>query len=104
MKKLYIKTYGCSANKNNSEIMSGLLKQVGYELTNNQNIAEIIIINTCIVKTKTESKIKRRIQDLSKLYKNKLISKNKYINSVNLLKKIGWFSGTLIDRLLMEAK
>ena len=70
---VYIETYGCSANKNNSEIMSGLLKQGGYELTNNQNIAEIIIINTCIVKTKTESKIKRRIQDLSKLYKNKLI-------------------------------
>ncbi|MBS3075862.1 tRNA (N(6)-L-threonylcarbamoyladenosine(37)-C(2))-methylthiotransferase [Candidatus Pacearchaeota archaeon] len=70
---VYIETYGCSANKNNSEIMSGLLKQGGYELTNNQNIAEIIIINTCIVKTKTESKIKRRIQDLSKLYKNKLM-------------------------------
>lgn len=70
---IYIETYGCSANKNNSEIMAGLLKQAGYELTNNLEIAETLILNTCIVKTKTESKIKRRIQDLSKLYKNKLM-------------------------------
>lgn len=70
---IYIETYGCSANKNNSEIMAGLLKQAGYELTNNPEIADIIVINTCIVKTKTESKIKRRIQDLSKLYPKKLM-------------------------------
>jgi len=70
---VYIETYGCSANQNNSEILSGILRASGYQLTNNENIAEIIIINTCIVKGKTETKIKRRIQDLSNLYKNKLI-------------------------------
>jgi threonylcarbamoyladenosine tRNA methylthiotransferase CDKAL1 len=70
---IFIQTYGCSANKNNSEILAGLLKQAGYELTNNEKIADILIINTCIVKAKTESKIKRRIQDLSKLYPKKLM-------------------------------
>ncbi len=70
---VYIETYGCSANQNNSEILGGLLKQSGYELTNNPDIADILIINTCIVKGKTESKIKRRIQDLSRLYKNNLM-------------------------------
>jgi threonylcarbamoyladenosine tRNA methylthiotransferase CDKAL1 len=67
----YIETYGCTANQNNSEIIKGLLKQSGYEITNNIDIAEIIIINTCIVKGKTESKIKRRIQDIKD--DNKLI-------------------------------
>ncbi|MBS3079217.1 tRNA (N(6)-L-threonylcarbamoyladenosine(37)-C(2))-methylthiotransferase, partial [Candidatus Pacearchaeota archaeon] len=54
------------------------------------NIAEIIIINSCIVKGKTESKIKRRIQDLSKLYKNKLfiISGCMPETDFNSLKKI----------------
>ncbi len=70
---IYIKTYGCSANKNNSEIVAGILRQSGYQMTNNEEIADILIINTCIVKGKTETKIKRRIQDLSNLYKNKLI-------------------------------
>jgi len=90
MKYVFIETYGCAANINNSEIMKGLLKQSGYEITNNPNIAEIIIINSCIVKGKTESKIKRRIQDLSKLYKNKLfiISGCMPETDFNSLKKI----------------
>jgi len=70
---IYIETYGCSANQNNSEIMKGILKQTGYEITNNEKIADILIINTCIVKGKTESKIKRRIQDLARTYSNKLM-------------------------------
>jgi threonylcarbamoyladenosine tRNA methylthiotransferase CDKAL1 len=70
---VYIETYGCSANKNNSEILAGLLKEAGYEITNNENIANILIINSCIVKGKTESKIIRRIQDLIKLYPKKII-------------------------------
>lgn len=70
---VYVETYGCSANQNNSEIIRGLLKQSGYEITNNENIAEILIINTCVVKGKTESKIKRRIQDISKQYKDKIL-------------------------------
>jgi len=63
-KTIFIETYGCSANQNNSEIMAGLLSQAGFLITNNEELAEIIIINTCVVKSKTESKIQRRIQDL----------------------------------------
>lgn len=73
MKYVYIETYGCSANQNNSEILAGLLIQSGYQITNNINISEIIIINSCIVKGKTENKIKRRIQDLSKEHGGKLL-------------------------------
>jgi len=69
---IYIQTFGCTANQNNSEILNGILTQSGYQITNNQDIADIIILNTCIVKQKTEDKIKRKIQDLKK-QKNKLI-------------------------------
>ncbi len=69
---IYIQTFGCTANQNNSEILKGILTQSGYQITNNQDIADIIILNTCIVKQKTEDKIKRKIQDLKK-QKNKLI-------------------------------
>ena len=70
-KYVFIETYGCSANKNNSEILAGILTSAGYKITNNLEIAKIVIINSCIVKGKTENKIKRRIQDISKL--NKLL-------------------------------
>ena len=70
-KFIFIQTYGCSANQNNSEILKGILASAGYQITNNEKIADILIINTCIVKGKTENKIKRRIQDLKKIYPKK---------------------------------
>jgi MiaB-like tRNA modifying enzyme len=63
-KNIYLETYGCSANQNNSEIIAGILSRAGNLITNNQEIAEVIILNTCVVKGKTESKIKKRIQEL----------------------------------------
>lgn len=72
LKTAYIETYGCSANQNNSEIMAGILSRAGIAQTNNMELADVIIINTCVVKGKTESKIKRRIQDLKKDTNNRL--------------------------------
>ncbi len=71
--EIYIETYGCAANKNNSEIVRGLVGSAGYGLVDNVEIADVIIINSCVVKKKTESKIKRRIQDLCEKFKNKRI-------------------------------
>lgn len=64
IKNVYIETYGCSANQNNSEILAGILSSSGFIITNNIELADLIIINSCVVKSKTEAKIKRRIQDL----------------------------------------
>tara|TARA_Y100000034_G_C6870793_1_gene397542 strand:- start:222 stop:1508 length:1287 start_codon:yes stop_codon:yes gene_type:complete len=73
-KFIYIDTYGCSANQNNSEIIAGLVTQNGYQVTNNPEIADIHIINSCVVKSKTENKIKRRIQDLAKAKKQTIVT------------------------------
>lgn len=72
-KTAYLETYGCSANQNNSELLAGLLSNAGMIITKNPEIADLIILNTCVVKGKTESKIKRRIQDLSKEHSKKLL-------------------------------
>jgi len=73
-KYVYIETYGCSANQNNSEIIAGLLVSSGYQITNNQDIADTVIVNTCAVKKKTEDKIKRRIQDLGDSDKTTIVT------------------------------
>ena len=39
-----------------------------------------------------------------KLYQEKLIEKNKFNDSLSELRKIGWFSNAIIDKILMEAK
>lgn len=64
--EVYIETYGCSANYNSSEIMKGLIKQSGLNLTSNQELADVLIVNSCIVKGPTESKILRKLQDIHK--------------------------------------
>ncbi|MCS7134663.1 MAG: tRNA (N(6)-L-threonylcarbamoyladenosine(37)-C(2))-methylthiotransferase [Candidatus Pacearchaeota archaeon] len=69
---IYIETYGCSANQNNSEIITGLLERAGFIVTTNKEIAKIALINTCIVKGPTEQKMCSRIKELSKSF-DKLI-------------------------------
>jgi MiaB-like tRNA modifying enzyme len=73
IKTAYIETYGCSANRNNSEIISGILERAGIIIIKNIDMADIVILNSCVVKGKTESKILRRIQDLKKILKSKVL-------------------------------
>ncbi|MFA5259003.1 MAG: tRNA (N(6)-L-threonylcarbamoyladenosine(37)-C(2))-methylthiotransferase [Candidatus Pacearchaeota archaeon] len=70
MPQIYIETYGCSNNIAESEMMKANLLSHGCSFTNNLDIADIIIVNTCVVKQKTISKIKRRIQDLIPKFDN----------------------------------
>ncbi len=71
--KIYIENYGCSANYNNGEILAGVLQKAGHEIIGRkeEKKADIIILNTCTVKIPTETKILRRIKEISK--KQKLI-------------------------------
>ncbi len=39
-----------------------------------------------------------------KLYKEKMIEKEKFVESITKLRKIGWFSNAVIDKILMEEK
>lgn len=77
MTNIYIENYGCSANKSNAEIMAGLLERAGcIVLTDSSSVkdADIIIINTCIVKGPTEIKVIKRIKELVKEGKKLIVS------------------------------
>ncbi len=54
--KVHIKTYGCQMNERDSEMVAALLKERGYTLTQSESQADIILINTCSVREKAESK------------------------------------------------
>ena len=63
--KVHIITYGCAANRAESEIMAGLLQEAGHNLVS-ENEAETIILNTCAVKQVTEQKILDKIATIKK--------------------------------------
>jgi threonylcarbamoyladenosine tRNA methylthiotransferase CDKAL1 len=66
MAKIHIYTQGCTANQADSEVVAGLLKAAGHELTNLAN-SELVIFNTCSLKTPTEQSLFRKIQDTKNL-------------------------------------
>src|SRR3989338_9208546 len=56
-------TYGCSANQSESEIMKALLHKAGFSAASPED-ADIVILNTCSVKSVTENKILHAARDL----------------------------------------
>jgi len=108
-----METYGCSANQNNTEIMRGILVNAGLDFTDNPNIADIIILNTCIVKEPTENSIKQRITELEQLDKPIIVAgcmpqvrtywlknkKNVYMLGISHIKEI-----TKLIRRIIENK
>ena len=47
MKKIALISHGCAKNLVDSELILGFLKKAGYEITLNENEADIVIVNTC---------------------------------------------------------
>ncbi|KFK41624.1 hypothetical protein AALP_AA2G152000 [Arabis alpina] len=52
---IYIKTFGCSHNMSDSEYMAGQLTAFGYALTEVPEEADLWLINTCTVKSPSQS-------------------------------------------------
>ncbi len=50
MKKVYIETLGCQMNKSDSERISGILSQFGYDETTEEKEADLLIVNTCSIR------------------------------------------------------
>jgi len=73
MPMVYIETYGCAANQSDSEIMAGLLARAGFQIVSNIEDADIVILNTCVVKRATENRMYERIKELNKKYSERLI-------------------------------
>ena len=72
-KKIYFETYGCTSNKSDSEIMAGIAQKAGAGVSDNIKNADMIVVNTCIVKQKTENKITHRLEKLIEKYPDKRI-------------------------------
>lgn len=50
-------TYGCQQNENDTERIRGMLAECGFDFTDNPEIADVIIYNTCAVRENAEQKV-----------------------------------------------
>ena len=53
----YVDTYGCQQNEADSERIRGYLASMGYGFTQDENAADVIVINTCAIREHAEDRV-----------------------------------------------
>jgi tRNA-2-methylthio-N6-dimethylallyladenosine synthase len=71
MAKLHLITYGCQMNEYDSERVAGLLRARQYELTDDADAADVILLNTCAIREKAEEKVFSKLGELKRLKASK---------------------------------
>jgi len=61
-KKLFIESYGCQMNMNDSEIVASILVNEGFNTTQNLEDADLVLVNTCSIREKAETTVRKRLQ------------------------------------------
>ena len=59
--KVFIETYGCQMNVNDSEVALSILQKAGYERCETMDAADLILINTCSVRDNAEQRVLGRL-------------------------------------------
>jgi tRNA-2-methylthio-N6-dimethylallyladenosine synthase len=67
--KYHIWTEGCQMNVADSQRVGSSLEHLGYSLTENPEEADVIVLNTCVVRQSAEDKAMGRVTSLSPLKK-----------------------------------
>ncbi len=69
--KVYIETYGCQMNVNDSEVVASILTANGYAITSNISDTDVILINTCSIRENAETRVFGRLDVFSQIKKGK---------------------------------
>lgn len=92
-KKLYIETYGCQMNVADSEVVASIMGMAGYEMTQNIEDADAILLNTCSIRDNAEQKIISRLSFLASL-------RRKHKNKKFIIGVIGCMAERVKDNLI----
>lgn len=70
LQKVFIETYGCQMNVNDSEVVASILKANGYEITEELEQSDVVLVNTCSIRENAETRVFGRLDNF-KQYKKK---------------------------------
>lgn len=60
--KIYIETYGCQMNVNDSQVAASILVSEGCSITEDIHQADVILVNTCSVRDNAEKRVLGRLE------------------------------------------
>lgn len=66
-----VTTFGCQMNARDSEKLSGILTEIGYELTDSEEDADFVIYNTCTVRDNANQRVYGRLGFLNSMKRKK---------------------------------
>jgi tRNA-2-methylthio-N6-dimethylallyladenosine synthase len=70
-KYFYIESYGCAMNFADSEVVASILLDNGFGATKNYKQADLIFINTCSIREKAETTVRKRLTEFRQIKKEK---------------------------------
>lgn len=94
-KKLFIESYGCQMNLNDSEIVASILAKEGFNTTPHLEEADLVLVNTCSIREKAEQTIRKRLQKYNRV---------KRINPEMKIGVLGCMAERLKTKFLEEEK
>jgi tRNA-2-methylthio-N6-dimethylallyladenosine synthase len=74
MPHYHIWTIGCQMNKADSESIAAFLEQCGYRSTAKVDDADVVVLNSCVVRQSAESKVANKIDALRRLDADKVLA------------------------------
>lgn len=94
-KKVYIESYGCQMNLNDSEIVASILSEQGYNTTFLMEEADLVLVNTCSIREKAEQTVRKRLEKYNAVRK---------INPRMKIGVLGCMAERLKEKFLEEEK
>jgi tRNA-2-methylthio-N6-dimethylallyladenosine synthase len=71
MGKYYIWTIGCQMNKAESERLAARFEELGYTVSRSAAEADLVVLNSCVVRQSAEGRVVNKLHDLKHLKKEK---------------------------------
>ncbi|MGI8643440.1 MAG: MiaB/RimO family radical SAM methylthiotransferase, partial [Thermomicrobiales bacterium] len=70
-KRFFIWTIGCQMNEADSAKVAAMLQEVGYRRTDDEDAADIVVLNSCVVRQAAEDKVAGKLHALARLKRQK---------------------------------
>jgi tRNA-2-methylthio-N6-dimethylallyladenosine synthase len=69
--QVHIETFGCQMNESDSELVRSILKQQGFEFTEDRERADVVLVNTCAIRENAHNKVYAHLSELKGLKKHR---------------------------------
>ena len=70
-RNLYIESYGCAMNFSDSEIVASILATEGFNTTQELGDADLVLVNTCSIREKAETTVRKRLEKFNAIKKKR---------------------------------